>query len=237
MNESKRFRESEHKASLEDSLDTIASMPVQGKRDPFSGQDHDRVLYGEGRPVRSSSIAEPGVRRMARPNEAPLLVMPVGTQVVTRAAVPKRNGGDRLRGSVGVVVQTPTDDEERYRIRFPDGDEASLYRHECSIRRYEQGRGLEPDVGVDWYRFGIDRCVVGSRAYGLDEPGSDTDYRGIYDHANAFLIRARRSMVGGRCRRVERRTAEHGDRRTDLPNLAVRPRRISLATPRLASDN
>ncbi|MFN8541686.1 MAG: nucleotidyltransferase domain-containing protein [Thermomicrobiales bacterium] len=28
--------------------------------------------------------------------------------------------------------------------------------------------------------FIIYRCIVGSRAYGLDEPGSDTDWRGIY---------------------------------------------------------
>jgi len=32
----------------------------------------------------------------------------------------------------------------------------------------------------DLYRSIIYRCVIGSRAYGLDEPGSDTDRRGIY---------------------------------------------------------
>jgi hypothetical protein len=32
----------------------------------------------------------------------------------------------------------------------------------------------------DLYRFVIYRCVVGSRAYGLEEEGSDVDRRGIY---------------------------------------------------------
>jgi predicted nucleotidyltransferase len=99
---------------------------------------------------------------------------------VTRVAVSRRDGGDRPRGSVGVVAQIPTKVGEQYHVRFPDGDEALLHRHELSIRRQEQSRGLEPDADVDWYRFVIYRCVVGSRAYGLDEAGSDTDYRGIY---------------------------------------------------------
>jgi predicted DNA-binding antitoxin AbrB/MazE fold protein len=41
--------ESEHGASLEERLDQIASMPIQGTDDSFSGEDHDRALYGEAR--------------------------------------------------------------------------------------------------------------------------------------------------------------------------------------------
>lgn len=37
-----------------------------------------------------------------------------------------------------------------------------------------------PDSGFDLESFIIYRCVVGSRAYGLDTDGSDTDRRGIY---------------------------------------------------------
>lgn len=117
---------------------------------------------------------------MRHENVLPLLVLPVGTQVVTRIAVPKPGGVDRPRGSVGVVSQLPAGDEVRHRIRFPDGDEVLLNRDELSIRRQEQGRGFEPDAGVDWNQFVIYRCITGSRAYGLDELGSDTDYRGIY---------------------------------------------------------
>ncbi len=32
----------------------------------------------------------------------------------------------------------------------------------------------------DLYEHVIYRCVIGSRAYGLDEDGSDIDRRGIY---------------------------------------------------------
>jgi predicted DNA-binding antitoxin AbrB/MazE fold protein len=41
--------ESERGASLEERLDRIASMPIQGNSDPFSGEDHDRILYGDDR--------------------------------------------------------------------------------------------------------------------------------------------------------------------------------------------
>jgi hypothetical protein len=37
-----------------------------------------------------------------------------------------------------------------------------------------------PDSGFDLEEFIIYRCIVGSRAYGLETDGSDTDYRGIY---------------------------------------------------------
>jgi uncharacterized protein len=37
-----------------------------------------------------------------------------------------------------------------------------------------------PDPGFDLEQFVIYRCVVGSRAYGLDTDASDTDRRGIY---------------------------------------------------------
>jgi len=35
-------------------------------------------------------------------------------------------------------------------------------------------------MGTDLYRHVIYRCVVGSRAYGLDDEQSDTDRRGFY---------------------------------------------------------
>jgi predicted DNA-binding antitoxin AbrB/MazE fold protein len=38
--------EEEHRRMIAE-LDRIASLPIEGKRDPFSGADHDKVLYGE----------------------------------------------------------------------------------------------------------------------------------------------------------------------------------------------
>ena len=57
-------------------------------------------------------------------------------------------------------------------------------RNEFSILKEFKGEGIETTArGIDfedWQPFIIYRCVVGSRAYGLDRPGSDTDRRGIY---------------------------------------------------------
>jgi len=39
---------------------------------------------------------------------------------------------------------------------------------------------VETTAAEDLYQFVIYRCVVGSRAYGLEEDGSDVDRRGIY---------------------------------------------------------
>ncbi|MBI3272629.1 MAG: nucleotidyltransferase domain-containing protein [Planctomycetes bacterium] len=119
-------------------------------------------------------------------NERPLrpeLLVPQGTQVVSRVEV--RAGDATLpRGAVGVVVDAPVDATHAYRVRFPDGTETSLRRSEFSIRRSQLRADLQaagaPLDEHDLSSCVIFRCVIGSRAYGLDEPGSDTDRRGIY---------------------------------------------------------
>jgi predicted nucleotidyltransferase len=115
----------------------------------------------------------------------PPLILPVGTQVVTRVAVPGSTvEPERPAGAVGVVIQAPADDSHSYRVRFPDGGEAALRRHEIAIRKHTQREGIEqaaasPEDAV-LYNHVIYRCIVGSTAYGLDEAGSDVDRRGIY---------------------------------------------------------
>ncbi len=113
------------------------------------------------------------------------LVLPVGTQVVSRVEV-KSPAGETLclRGAVGVLVKAPTDSSHAYRLQLPSGVEVTLRRHEFSIRKHFQRQGLEK-LGdrleeLNLYDSVIFRCVVGSRAYGLDREGSDTDRRGIY---------------------------------------------------------
>ena len=108
-----------------------------------------------------------------------------GTQVVTRVALHDASGEPtHPRGAVGVVVQAPTDQSHAYRVRFPDGREASLRREELAIRKQYQRDAMaaQPDFleDHDLRRHVIFRCVVGSRAYGLEGPESDTDRRGIY---------------------------------------------------------
>lgn len=113
------------------------------------------------------------------------LILPVGTQVVSRIEI-KGTGGEILapRGAVGEIVEAPSDNFHCYRVRFPNGHIAPLKRQEMSVRKHYQRGEIQPagEVLADFnlYDHVIYQCVVGSRAYGLDDTGSDTDRRGIY---------------------------------------------------------
>jgi predicted nucleotidyltransferase len=112
----------------------------------------------------------------------PHLILSVGTQVVALVEVRGTDGKPvHPRGAVGVVIQSPADYWHSYRVRFPDGFEASFRRQELSIlsqyKRQQIGEGL---VEYDLFDRVIYRCVTGSRAYGLSQEASDTDRRGIY---------------------------------------------------------
>jgi len=110
------------------------------------------------------------------------LIVPPGTRIVTQAEVVIVETGAVLpAGAVGVIVRAPADSTHTYRIRFPDSGEASLRRMEFRIWKSVRESGVESTADdVDWNRFIIFRCVVGSRAFGLDTSSSDTDRRGIY---------------------------------------------------------
>ncbi|HLL72970.1 MAG TPA: nucleotidyltransferase domain-containing protein, partial [Pyrinomonadaceae bacterium] len=113
------------------------------------------------------------------------LILPVGTQVVTRVAVRGAEGEDSCpRGAVGEIVEAPLDGFHSYRVRFLNGVEAALRREDLSIRKHAQSDGLDftaaSDGNIELDKYVIYRCIVGSRAYGLDDDNSDTDRRGIY---------------------------------------------------------
>lgn len=107
-----------------------------------------------------------------------------GTQVVSLVEV--RGAHQSLvhpRGAVGVVTRTPAGVlETQFLVRFPDGFEASLNREQFEVLKHFKDRlpNAEAPPGFELEEFVIYRCVVGSRAYGLDNEGSDTDRRGIY---------------------------------------------------------
>lgn len=112
-------------------------------------------------------------------------VLPVGTAVVSKVEVKSRDGKPLYpRGAVGVITRAPADPEHRYRVRFPGGDEVSLHGSDLAVLKHVQREGMEPVldsmVEQDLYHHVIYRCVIGSRAYGLDHDESDTDRRGIY---------------------------------------------------------
>jgi len=108
-----------------------------------------------------------------------------GTQVVVLRDVSGR-GARTLHphGAVGVVVRAPSDLDHAYRVRFPDGVEES-FGHDELIPLAEYKAGAIGDTAVsaarsDLYERVILKCVIGSRAYGLEGPDSDTDYRGVF---------------------------------------------------------
>jgi uncharacterized protein len=113
------------------------------------------------------------------------LVLSVGTQVVSRVDL-KTTAGEFscIKGAVGVIIQSPTDGSHAYQIRLSNDRVVSLKRHEFSIRKHFQSEGIErsPSQLAEYnlYEYVIYRCVVGSRAYGLEDDASDTDLRGIY---------------------------------------------------------
>ena len=114
------------------------------------------------------------------------LLLPQGTRVVTRTEVRCFHGtGRKSVGSVGVIFQVPTDAAHAYLVRFVDGKEAALRRQELSILKHHYNEEMDAVAArsddMDELRpFIIYRCVVGSRAYGLDDEHSDTDRRGVY---------------------------------------------------------
>jgi len=92
----------------------------------------------------------------------------------------------RPRGSVGVILSAPADLHHLYRVRFSGGEEVSLHRLDLYVlKHYQQPNAdapnpADPMTEYDLHQHVIYRCVVGSRAYGLDRDASDTDRRGIY---------------------------------------------------------
>ena len=118
----------------------------------------------------------------AKPNLPPIL--PVGTAVVTRGEV--RSGGEVTcpAGSVGTIIQSPADPEHNYRVRLPGGEVISLRRRDISVLKHFQSGGMvstrHPMAENSLWDCVIYRCVVGSRAYGLDHANSDFDRRGVY---------------------------------------------------------
>ena len=97
-------------------------------------------------------------------------------------------GGEKPTGAVGAVLRAPEDATHDYLIRFADGREAALRRVEVSILKQSHGEDFQQGIGggsdtteLSGLRpFVIYQCVVGSRAFGLDDEDSDTDRRGIY---------------------------------------------------------
>lgn len=114
----------------------------------------------------------------------PHLILPVGTQVVSRTELRDSRGNVLCpAGAVGEVIQAPLDGTHSYRVRLPDGREVSLRRQNLTIHKHTQREDLAAEAALNerelWDHV-IYRCITGSQAYGLAGEGSDVDRRGIY---------------------------------------------------------
>jgi hypothetical protein len=118
-------------------------------------------------------------------HRSPNLIFSVGTQIVVLREM-IGDGGRVLhpRGSVGVVIKAPRDLDHAYRVRFLDGVEDSLTREDLvSLAHFKEGDLGDDHVTAsraDLFDRVIFRCVIGSRAYGLEDDESDTDHRGVF---------------------------------------------------------
>jgi uncharacterized protein len=115
----------------------------------------------------------------------PNLIYSLGTQVVTLVEIIGQNGKVlQPRGSVGVIVRSPTDLDHPYRVRFADAVEESLNRDQLTmLARFKEDEIGDTEITAircNLYERVIYRCVIGSQAYGLAGEGSDIDRRGIY---------------------------------------------------------
>ena len=111
------------------------------------------------------------------------IILPNGTKVVLAVDVAATKAQPAFhKGAVGMTIKAPTDGHHNYRVRFPDGGVGSFARTEFRVLHDFQTREGVPDLleDMDLADAVIYRCVIGSRAYGLDHEGSDTDRRGIY---------------------------------------------------------
>lgn len=113
------------------------------------------------------------------------LIFSTGTQVVVQKDTYHAKGRvAHPAGSVGVIMRSPIDRSHAYRVKFNDGFEAAVH-HDQLVRlsdfKRDQIRGSRTGESLgDLNERIIYRCVIGSRAYGLEDDQSDTDRRGFY---------------------------------------------------------
>lgn len=121
-------------------------------------------------------------------HNSPNLIFAVGTQVVSRK--PVQGTGGRIvhpPGAVGVIIKSPLDRTHTYRVRFSDGFEQAFHHDQIvQLAEYKSAGIHNPEhtqqalTSTGLFDRVIFRCVIGSRAYGLEDENSDTDRRGIY---------------------------------------------------------
>jgi hypothetical protein len=96
----------------------------------------------------------------APPEQLLTFIIPVGTQVVLKAARRVPDSGDvKPKGSVGEVLESPAGNDRPYLVRFADGVTLRLKFGELAIRRREVDEELATP-GEDLRRWVVYRVAV-----------------------------------------------------------------------------
>ena len=108
-----------------------------------------------------------------------------GTQVVLLDAIINPQGIiSHPKGAVAVVSGPSDQDANGYSIIFANGNNAQVSRDSVTMlarfQEDEQHPGQIAAMRETLKLRVIFRCVIGSRAYGLDGESSDTDRRGVF---------------------------------------------------------
>ena len=107
------------------------------------------------------------------------VVLPKGTRVVLRRNLLGDDGRLVREASLATVVSV---EYNTYRLETPSGVRMTAQRDQITVQKRE----LLADLGVRQWDYGrlarsvIYSAVVGSRAWGLDNPDSDEDIRGAF---------------------------------------------------------
>lgn len=108
-------------------------------------------------------------------------ILPIGTKIVVLEIINRNSQHALSEGMVGVIQKSPLDYTHNYIVRFPNGADHSLKRHQFAVQKHYRREGWEQEVNHEHlYQYVIYRAIIGSRAYGLDNENSDIDKRGIY---------------------------------------------------------
>lgn len=108
----------------------------------------------------------------------------LGSVIVTLVDVCTGNGQTKTSGSTGSIVRIPFNLNEPYNIQMLDGSEVLLARESFQLKRdyYDTNvkHSEKAEETLNLEKFVIYKCIVGSKAYGLQTEKSDTDTRGFY---------------------------------------------------------
>ena len=106
-----------------------------------------------------------------------------GTRVVLLRDITVATETVISRGTVAVVVTAPVNGRSNHEVRFPNGCEQSVDASMLTtlVKFRDNATGLQDDQEhVDLFDCVVFQCVIGSRAYGLDNAESDVDRRGFF---------------------------------------------------------